>query len=149
MTQVIRSLHFYSLLSSVPNLKSYSWLLWKFHSKVSKNAFDLDLSADGPSPSGFPGLSQRRPKDSAPPQPLRLLSEEAPPQPPLSQPCYNLTCRNGPPFSASQLSHPTPLLLSTNPQLWGTSQKILSSAALHCCCHMRILYTCSLISWRF
>ena len=89
MTQVIRSLHFYSLLSFVPNLKSYSWLLWKFHSKVSKKAFDLDLSADGPSPSGFPGLSQGRPKDSAPPQPLRLLSEVAPPQPPLSQPCHN------------------------------------------------------------
>lgn len=149
MTQVIRSLHVYSLLSFFPNPKSYPWLLWKFQAGVSKNAFDLDLSADGPSPSGFPGLSQGCPKDSAPPQPLRLLSEEALPQPPLSQPCNDLTCRNGPAFSSSQLSHPTPLLLSTNPQLWGTSQKILSTAALHCCCHVRILYTSSLVSWRF
>ena len=44
--------------------------------------------------------------------PLRGGSSTASSLSALSQ----LTCRNGPAFSASQLSHPTPLLLSTNPQ---------------------------------
>lgn len=131
-----------------PNPKSYPWLLWKFQARSPARACltstclqmalplpaFLDSPKDAPTtqlPHSLWGSCQRRLFHS-------LLSVS---------PCNDLTCGNGHTFSSSQLSHPL-LLLPTNPQLWGTSQKILSTAALHCCCHVRILYIL-LVSWRF